>query len=251
MPANTCIHKPSPTFRRCWQPIAVNTWGHAAMTRDYAQMGQRADSERLLQEMLAGCGNRGGCPLEIASIYSSLGEKNQAFAWLEKAYQDRDGGLILLNASLPLIRLRSDARYADLSRRVGLSPIRSDGMQQLDHLAKEFAHFTEPSATHDPMPLFHRLAALCRLGHISARTCALPALSYPFTRGAPAAEPSVIRIGRTFVLLDGIAPIDHNHLSGDVGCGFASEEPDSSGNFLRTPGAADRRILATDDFLLG
>jgi len=108
-----------------------NTWGHAAMARDYAQMGQRAEAEKLLQEMLAGCGNRGGCPLEIASIYSSLGEKDQAFAWLEKAYQDRDGGLILLKGSFPLIHLRSDARYAELSRRVGLSPVLSDETERL------------------------------------------------------------------------------------------------------------------------
>jgi TolB-like protein/DNA-binding winged helix-turn-helix (wHTH) protein/Tfp pilus assembly protein PilF len=108
-----------------------NTWGHAAMARDYAQMGQTAEAERLLQEMLAGCGNRGGCPFDIASIYSSLGEQDRAFAWLEKAYQDRDGGLILLKGSFPLIRLRSDARYADLSTRVGLSPVRSDETERL------------------------------------------------------------------------------------------------------------------------
>jgi hypothetical protein len=85
-------------------------------------MGQRADAERLLEETLKACGNRNDCAIEIAFIYTSLGNKDQAFAWLEKAYQNRDGGLILLNVSMPLMGLRPDARYADLARRIGLSP---------------------------------------------------------------------------------------------------------------------------------
>lgn len=97
-----------------------NTWARAGMARAYAEMGQRADAERLLAETLESCGNRGDCSLETASIYVSLGEKDQAFAWLEKAYQDREGGLILLNAAMPTA-LRDDPRYADLLRRIGLS----------------------------------------------------------------------------------------------------------------------------------
>jgi hypothetical protein len=68
---------------------------------------------------------------------------------------------------------------------------------------------------------------------------------------APAPEWSVVKIGRAFVLLDGIAAVDDDHLAGDVGRGFASKERDSSGNFVRTPGTADRRILTSDDFLRG
>jgi tetratricopeptide (TPR) repeat protein len=98
-----------------------NTWARAGMALAYAGMGQRADAERLLEETLKGCGNRGDCSLEIANIYAGLGENDQAFAWLEKAYQNRDGGLILLNVAVPPMALRADARYADLVRRVGLS----------------------------------------------------------------------------------------------------------------------------------
>ena len=37
----------------------------------------------------------------------------------------------------------------------------------------------------------------------------------------PSPEWSVVKIGRAFVLLDGIAAVDDDHLAGDVGCGFA------------------------------
>jgi TolB-like protein/DNA-binding winged helix-turn-helix (wHTH) protein/Tfp pilus assembly protein PilF len=99
-----------------------NMWAGGGIARAYARMGQRADAERLLEETLKACGNRNDCAIEIAFIYTSLGNKDQAFAWLEKAYQNRDGGLILLNVSMPLMGLRPDARYADLARRIGLSP---------------------------------------------------------------------------------------------------------------------------------
>jgi TolB-like protein/DNA-binding winged helix-turn-helix (wHTH) protein/Tfp pilus assembly protein PilF len=54
----------------------------------------------------------------IASIYGFLGDKDQAFAWLEKAYKARDG---MCDLAHPMWDpLRSDPRFADLVRRVGL-----------------------------------------------------------------------------------------------------------------------------------
>jgi TolB-like protein/DNA-binding winged helix-turn-helix (wHTH) protein/Tfp pilus assembly protein PilF len=54
----------------------------------------------------------------IASIYGFLGDKDQAFAWLERAYKVRDGVDDLANPVWD--PLRSDPRFADLVRRVGL-----------------------------------------------------------------------------------------------------------------------------------
>ncbi len=59
-------------------------------------------------------------PYHIAVIYAGLGQKDQALAWLEKAYAERDGSLVLLRVDPGLDSLRSDPRYADLVRRVGL-----------------------------------------------------------------------------------------------------------------------------------
>jgi tetratricopeptide (TPR) repeat protein len=58
--------------------------------------------------------------LEIAELYARLGEKDAAFEWLEKAYAAHDDQMVRLKEELGYDNLRSDPRYADLLRRVGL-----------------------------------------------------------------------------------------------------------------------------------
>jgi tetratricopeptide (TPR) repeat protein len=60
--------------------------------------------------------------VDIAADYALLGEKDQAFEWLETAFRDHEGGLIYLKVDDRLESLRSDARFPDLVRRIGLSP---------------------------------------------------------------------------------------------------------------------------------
>nr|MBA2703849.1 tetratricopeptide repeat protein [Blastocatellia bacterium] len=85
----------------------------------YGVVGKREEAKEVLSE-LKEIGKRSYVgPFEIALIYTGLNEKDQAFAWLEKAYDERSGSLILLNADPALDGLRSDRRFADLVRRVG------------------------------------------------------------------------------------------------------------------------------------
>jgi TolB-like protein/DNA-binding winged helix-turn-helix (wHTH) protein len=56
----------------------------------------------------------------IATFYADLGDKEQAFHWLNIAYQEHDWLLISLNTNFRLDPLRSDRRYAELVRKVGL-----------------------------------------------------------------------------------------------------------------------------------
>jgi hypothetical protein len=56
----------------------------------------------------------------IASLYADLGDKDQAFQWLNTAYQERDTFLVNLKTDFLLDPLRSDPRFAELVRRVGL-----------------------------------------------------------------------------------------------------------------------------------
>jgi hypothetical protein len=57
----------------------------------------------------------------VAASLAGLGEKDEAFAWLEKAYQQREYELTLLRVSPEMDNLRSDPRFPDLLRRVGLA----------------------------------------------------------------------------------------------------------------------------------
>ena len=62
-----------------------------------------------------------GSPRRLARIYMELGDKDQAFAWLEKAFEERNSNLIFLKTDPIFDALRDDARFEDLMRRVGLS----------------------------------------------------------------------------------------------------------------------------------
>jgi hypothetical protein len=57
-------------------------------------------------------------PTDTARIYARLGDKDQAFAWLEKAYEKRDGLMFVLKVSPRWDSLRDDPRYDDLVRRM-------------------------------------------------------------------------------------------------------------------------------------
>ncbi len=58
----------------------------------------------------------------IAGNYALLGEKDRAFSLLEKAYREKSGFLANIKSAPPFDSLRSDPRYADLLKRMGLPP---------------------------------------------------------------------------------------------------------------------------------
>jgi len=56
----------------------------------------------------------------IAGIYTALDKKNEAFYWLEKAYQKRHPYILWLKCACIFNSLREDPRYKDLARRLNL-----------------------------------------------------------------------------------------------------------------------------------
>jgi tetratricopeptide (TPR) repeat protein len=60
---------------------------------------------------------------EIAWLFIAAGQKDQAFKWLEKAYQQRSPDLLWLGVWPTWESLRTDPRYGDLLRRIGLPRI--------------------------------------------------------------------------------------------------------------------------------
>ncbi len=61
-------------------------------------------------------------PTTFASIYTQLGEKDQAFKWLEEAYEEHAGGFYTIVVGQEWDPLRSDPRFQDLLRRMNLEP---------------------------------------------------------------------------------------------------------------------------------
>ena len=99
------------------RPVMEAALGHA-----YAVAGKRAEAQRVLDELKEASQRRFISPYGIALIYAGLGEKDQAFAWLNRACDERDNWLNYLKVEPRLDPLRSDARFTVLLRRVGLSP---------------------------------------------------------------------------------------------------------------------------------
>jgi hypothetical protein len=59
---------------------------------------------------------------DIAYAYADLGDKEQTFVWLDKALADKSGGLEVVKIVPALDPWRSDPRYLDLIKRMGLKP---------------------------------------------------------------------------------------------------------------------------------
>ena len=60
--------------------------------------------------------------VETAVIYTGLNDRDRAFEWLEKAFEDRSWGILWLKVDPRFDQLRADQRFASLLRRMGLPP---------------------------------------------------------------------------------------------------------------------------------
>jgi len=104
---------------------AAELFGDRSLTawvgRVYALSGRRAQALKVLEDMLELSKQQQVSPYSIASLYATLGEKDRAFEWLEKVYQERNYYVVFLNVDPVLDSLRADPRFADLLKRIGLN----------------------------------------------------------------------------------------------------------------------------------
>jgi serine/threonine protein kinase/Flp pilus assembly protein TadD len=90
----------------------------AMLGRAYALSGRKDEAETLLKELLERATSEYVLPIYFAGLYASLGNKNEAFRWLEKAYQERNSGMNLLKTFPAWDSLRSDPRFEDFVQRM-------------------------------------------------------------------------------------------------------------------------------------
>jgi len=104
-------------------PLMLALLGHA-----YAVSGKTAEARQVLSELRDLSESREAAssqyvsPYTVAAIYTGLGEKDQAFKWLERAYEERDVWLMNLKVDPVFAKLRSDKRFQELLTRAGLRP---------------------------------------------------------------------------------------------------------------------------------
>lgn len=95
----------------------------ASLAYAYARTGKRAEAEKTLRDLLDQSRTSYVSPYMIATIYAGLGNKDKAFEYLEKAYNERSADLsYFLKADLRMDTLRSDRRLQNLTKRMGLPP---------------------------------------------------------------------------------------------------------------------------------
>jgi TolB-like protein/Flp pilus assembly protein TadD len=90
-------------------PIIIGSLAHA-----YAVSGRRAEARALLSELQRTESGRFVDPYYLAVVYAGLGEREQAFEQLDRAYRARDETLTWLKIDPRLDPLRADPRFADL-----------------------------------------------------------------------------------------------------------------------------------------
>jgi serine/threonine protein kinase/Tfp pilus assembly protein PilF len=86
----------------------------------YGVLGKRPEAMAIIKELEQKYENHETPARDIAAVYSALGDKDQAFSWLEKDFKARSASLQVITYSSSFDPLRSDPRYTDLLRRMGL-----------------------------------------------------------------------------------------------------------------------------------
>ena len=98
------------------QPFTLGYLGHA-----YASLGKRSEAREMIEEMKRRAQRVYVDPFAVAIVYAGLDEKDEAFMWLERAYDAHSESLLLYKNAPLLDGLRSDPRFTNLFRRMGLA----------------------------------------------------------------------------------------------------------------------------------
>ena len=104
---------------------AIELSGHSgafdsSLAHVYAVSGRKEEATKIVKDLEARDDQNPSIGADIALIYVGLGDHDQAMIWLNKAYEARFKASILLRPTFD--PLRSDARFKDLRRRIGLPP---------------------------------------------------------------------------------------------------------------------------------
>lgn len=96
-------------------PLMLGALGDA-----YAAAGDTAEAEKLREDLVRRSSEQYVSPVYVALIFTGLRENDKALDWLDQAYPDRLNPLVFLKVDPELDPLRSNPRFRDLQRRIGL-----------------------------------------------------------------------------------------------------------------------------------
>jgi TolB-like protein/Tfp pilus assembly protein PilF len=94
----------------------------ALLGYSHARLGERTEALRMIEELKTASKQSFVPAFLFALVYAGLEDKDQAFTWLDKAYTERFNRLAYLKLEALWDPLRSDSRFTDLLRRIGIPP---------------------------------------------------------------------------------------------------------------------------------
>ena len=97
-------------------PVAI-----AALGAVYALSGNRPEAEKILADLIKQEGHGYVSPYYFIDLYACLGDKDRAFKWIDKSYEERAGFLAYTKVEDIFDNLRDDPRYSALMQRLGLA----------------------------------------------------------------------------------------------------------------------------------
>ena len=97
-----------------------NTRVLATLGNAFGLAGRTADAQQILGELRARAKQEYVSAYYLALVYAGLGMRDRAFEHLDRAIEERQPYLILLNVEPPFLSLHSDARFQDVLRRIGI-----------------------------------------------------------------------------------------------------------------------------------
>ena len=107
-------------------PMTLRVWVEV-----YAQAGMKDRAQQTLSRLLARAEKGGVPPSYVAAAYAAYGEKDNAFAWLQRACDERDPFASVANAYPAFDSIRSDPRWAPLMARLGFKTQMTTGSSDL------------------------------------------------------------------------------------------------------------------------
>ncbi len=107
--------------REALTTVGETTIGLATLGAVHARAGRMEEAREVLRQLHAMAEQRYVSSTNFATLYAALGDLDQAFAWLEKVYEERRGFLAYLKVDPRIDPLRQDLRFAALVTRMRLS----------------------------------------------------------------------------------------------------------------------------------
>jgi serine/threonine-protein kinase len=100
------------------QQIVPGVWRFYSLATTQYSLGHATESQQALDALITQHSRE--MAYQIAGVYAWRGEKDNAFQWLERAYQQRDTGLAELKTSPMLWNLHADPRFTAMVRKMNL-----------------------------------------------------------------------------------------------------------------------------------